>query len=148
MKKSELGWLRSKIKDLAGQGTAIRHRIQAAFNRARYDLWNDKRSIGDEARWMLLAYAFLRDVPYRMVEPTATVPATMNCTEEEWFKDIAGRIACRAERDDREVAVLAWLKVPEATDRKARREAAEARGQAARHSRLQEARARLQQAAE
>jgi len=139
MKKSELGWLRSTIAGLAAQGVAIRLQIREALARARYDLWNDKCDIGTEARWVLLAYAFLRDVPYRVVEPTTSVPATRNCTEKEWFKDIAGRIACRAERDDREADVFAWLQVPEQADRKARREATEARGRERRHERIAQA---------
>lgn len=134
MKKSELGWLRSKIADLAAQGVAIRKQIQAAFARARYDLWNDKRSIGDEARWMLLAYAFLRDVPYRVVEPTAVHEGSVY----GGAKGLANAVAKAAQLPD-SAKVEAWIAVPEQIDRKTRREAAEIRGQVARRSRLKKA---------
>lgn len=35
----------------------------------RYALWNDKREVGREARHCLLAMGFLKDRPYRTLEP-------------------------------------------------------------------------------
>jgi len=123
MKKSQLVGLRARIAELAAQGRAIRAQIQKAFARARYDLWNDKRSIGNEARWMLLAYAFLRDIPYRVVEPTAVHSGQIHGGS----KGLAIAVAREAKLPD-SAAVEAWLAVPEQIDRKARREAASAAG--------------------
>ena len=63
------GTLKARIKDAAARGRAVRHRINEAAGLERYALWNEKRSIGDEARVALLAYGFLRGVPYRRIEP-------------------------------------------------------------------------------
>ena len=35
----------------------------------RYALWNDKRDVGSNARYCLLAMGFLKDRPYRTLEP-------------------------------------------------------------------------------
>lgn len=139
MKKSELVWLRAEIAKYAADGTAIRGKINEARDRARYDLWNEKRVVGLEARRRLLAYAFLRGVPYRVVEPTSVKPGDLGCSEEAWHKDLAQSVSYYTlpdpERDQNNAAValvyqevLAWLAVPEQTDRKAVREAREAAG--------------------
>jgi hypothetical protein len=61
--------LKNSIKDLAQQGRALRARIQATKGPERDALWNRKRAIGRKARVSLLAYGFLRGVPYRAIEP-------------------------------------------------------------------------------
>jgi hypothetical protein len=128
VKKSELVGLRGKIAEFAAAGRAIRLKIQAAFARAKYDLWNDKRAVGVDARHALLAYAYLRGIPYRIAEPTAGTP--QGRTEESCRKELAGEIACAAQQTPPAVVadIAAWLAVPEQTDRKARRLAAEQAG--------------------
>ena len=128
MKKSQLVGLRCLIAAFAAQGQEIRRQIQKAIARARYDLWNDKRSLGSDARMALLAYAFLRDVPYRVAEPTAVAP--VGRTEEQWRRSLAQDIApyvCK-ERVTPAKDIEAWLALPEQIDRKARREAASRAG--------------------
>ena len=61
--------LKAKIKDWAAQGKALRGRIQASAGPERHALWNEKRAVGAEARVALLAYGFLRGVPYARIEP-------------------------------------------------------------------------------
>jgi hypothetical protein len=61
--------LKNRIKDLAQQGRALRARIQTTKGPERHALWNEKRAIGRKARVSLLAYGFLRGVPYRAIEP-------------------------------------------------------------------------------
>jgi len=67
-KKSELENIQKEIKALAKEGKAFRPRIHAAQDQERYNLWDEKRAVGQEARYLLLAYAFLRGIPYRILE--------------------------------------------------------------------------------
>ena len=131
--KSELQGLRARIAELAAQGVAIRSKIGAARERARYDLWNEKRAVGDGVRDLLLAYAFLRGVPYRVAEPTAREkPAWFGGAVETWRATWSATIAERVREvvpsEGLEARVLAWLTEPEPEAHKARREAAERRG--------------------
>lgn len=68
-KKKDLPDLRSEIKRLADEGRSFHPRIRAASGLERHALRNEKWDLGQEARHLLLAYAFLRGVPYRVLEP-------------------------------------------------------------------------------
>ncbi len=111
--------------------------IQRTTGKARYLAWNEKRVIGEEARLYLLAYAFARGVPYRVVEPTAREkPSECGASVEAWRDAFASSIAFRTCAEaDLAKEVRAWLEVPEAADRRARREAREASARAARAAR-------------
>jgi hypothetical protein len=61
--------LKTRIKDLAAEGRALRGRIQTTSGPERHALWNEKRRVGRRARAALLAYAFLRGVPHERMEP-------------------------------------------------------------------------------
>lgn len=61
--------LRSSIAANVAQSREIRRRIHESKGRARYDAWNDKRTLGFATRDMLLALAFVRGRAYRTVEP-------------------------------------------------------------------------------
>lgn len=61
--------LKSEIKNLADEGRRIRiEKIRPSLDYARYEAWEEKRKVGSRARLFLLAYAFFRGVPYRVVE--------------------------------------------------------------------------------
>lgn len=60
--------LKEEIKRLAEQGRVIVKDIHASSGLQRYALWNEKRMVGTEARYALLAYACLRGIPYERVE--------------------------------------------------------------------------------
>ncbi len=70
MRKSSLTKLQSEIKSLAADGRALNPRIQGASGRERASLRREKAEVGDRARHLLLAYAFLRGVPYAALEGT------------------------------------------------------------------------------
>jgi hypothetical protein len=61
--------LKTRIKDLAAEGSALRERIRTTSGSERHALWNEKRRVGRRARAALLAYAFLRGVPHARMEP-------------------------------------------------------------------------------
>lgn len=61
--------LKTLIRDLATEGRAIQSRIGETQGLERHALWNEKRRVGRRARAALLAYAYVRAVPYRRVEP-------------------------------------------------------------------------------
>jgi hypothetical protein len=69
LKKKDLPALKAEIKRLAAEGRAYNSRIQDAHGPERHRLRGEKGSIGWDARMLLLAYAFLRGVPYRVLEP-------------------------------------------------------------------------------
>jgi hypothetical protein len=61
--------LKTRIKDLAAEGQALRQRIRTTSGPERHALWNEKRRVGRRARAALMAYAFLRGVPHARMEP-------------------------------------------------------------------------------
>lgn len=125
MNKLVVSSLKSEVVRFAREGNAARKLIQSTTREARYDAWNEKRAIGEGARVALLAYAFARGVPYRVVEPTSRErPADYSRTPAEWRREFASQIAVWMDYDHAPVdAMLAWLEVPETAERRARREA-------------------------
>ena len=66
--KQAISSTREGIKVNETESREIRKKIHASKGKERWDLWIDKRELGDQTRYMLLAYAFLRGVPYQIVE--------------------------------------------------------------------------------
>ncbi len=60
---------KEKIKALAGQSAEARKEIRSSKGMDRWHAWEGKRSIGQSARAVYLAYAYFRGVPYRVLEP-------------------------------------------------------------------------------
>ena len=69
LKKKDLPALRVEIRRLAVEGRAYNPRIRAARGPERHQLRGEKGGVGQDARTLLLIYAFLRGVPYRVLEP-------------------------------------------------------------------------------
>jgi len=135
--KALISTLKTRVVELRHEAAALRVRIHNARGRERYDLWNEKRALGDSARGVLLAYAYARNVPYRAVEPKSrNLPETLPPQELHRLAKIhAAWIACYLTPAEAacpipgtEAAVAAWLTVPETSSRRAKREAAEAAG--------------------
>lgn len=72
LKKQQLLTLKAMIKGLAEGGSRARAFIHAAKGDKRYRRWDEKRAIGLEARYHLLAYGLLRGIPYDIIEPNST----------------------------------------------------------------------------
>lgn len=64
MKRKDLSDLRSEIKEVAEQGRTMNGPIQAAKGPERHELRLKKAAVGWSSRHLLLAYLFLREVPY------------------------------------------------------------------------------------
>lgn len=60
--------LKEVVKSFAARGVEARASIQGLKGKDREHAWNDKRDIGQGARAALLAYAFVRKMPYRVLE--------------------------------------------------------------------------------
>jgi hypothetical protein len=60
--------LKEDIKRFAFEGTEIHKQIKQAKGLERATLWNQKRSVGDDARYCLLAYGALKGTPYNRIE--------------------------------------------------------------------------------
>ncbi len=69
MKRIEPLTLKAKIKGLAEESHRVRRLMRDKTGKDRSKLWDLKRWIGKEARYNLLAYALLREIPYSMIEP-------------------------------------------------------------------------------
>lgn len=67
--KKAIDTIRQQIKHNVEQSHVIRMGIHQAKGRERYDLWNDKRDLGTETRYLLLAMACLRGRSYDRTEP-------------------------------------------------------------------------------
>jgi hypothetical protein len=65
----ELSALKSEICAAARDGQAIQKKLQATRALERDSLWNQKRALGRRTRYLLLAYGYVRSVPYRLIEP-------------------------------------------------------------------------------
>jgi hypothetical protein len=92
-----------------------------------------KTAEGWNARTMLLAYAFLRGVPYRACEPvTAPLPPhALDFFRRRLAHDVALSVPAHARADATDkAAVLAWLAEPEAPARQLAREERERAGRA------------------
>jgi hypothetical protein len=61
--------IREAIRNQERLSREARSAIRATSGLDRYNAWAEKRSIGAHTRDLLLAYAFLRGVPYRVCEP-------------------------------------------------------------------------------
>lgn len=135
MKKNELVEVRDRICTLAKEGREIHKKIGTAKGLDRYRLWADKRVVGEDARAALLAYAYLRGVPYRVVEPESRVLDRYGTTDPQWlWGTVIGattrcilvvrgeaEISTPVTRKETMAEVKAWMKVPEVSERKARR---------------------------
>lgn len=130
---------KTRVCAFAREGASVRAKIHKARDRERYDLWNEKRSIGDDARWALLAYAFLRGKPYRHVEPKCRdLNPALNANALLYARKAMARAIMGAGTQlmfGTHEALVAWLSVPETEDRRTKREAAEAAGKARREER-------------
>lgn len=71
LKKQQLLILKAKIKGLAEGGRRCRKFINVTSHKTRYYHWDDKRSIGREARYHLIAYGLLRGLEYDVIEPNS-----------------------------------------------------------------------------
>lgn len=69
-KKSKFPELKQEIKTREAASREIRKLIQGSAGLERHQHWLDKRNYGGHTRDLLLLYAFMRKVPYRVVEPT------------------------------------------------------------------------------
>lgn len=100
--------LRNEVKQCTTAGRAIGEKIRQAKGLDRYQLWNAKRSLGDGARYVFLAYGCLRCMPYARIEQKTRKdngPSPTYITSAIWEAlDEAQKPAWPRER------VQAWLK--------------------------------------
>lgn len=71
LKKQQLLTLKAKIKGLAEGGCRCRKFINATSHETKAHHWDEKRSIGREARYHLIAYGLLRGLEYDTIEPNS-----------------------------------------------------------------------------
>jgi hypothetical protein len=67
--KIGLSGLKEEIKRLAEEGRSWNSRIRSLMGPDRHSARQDRASVGQRARTALLAYALLRGVSYRRLEP-------------------------------------------------------------------------------
>lgn len=112
----------------AAEGRAVRARMLGTTDRARYDLWDEKRRVGAGARVYLLAYAYARRRSYRATEATAGLSRYDNPAPVMDVRDLLAEVGVSVSKEE----LLAWFEAPESATRKAKRLAAEAKGRALR----------------
>lgn len=74
MKKCELKGLQSGIKSLVVESRAFNLKIQATEGMTRHGWRVEKKDLGCFTRAKLLAYGFLRGIPYRVLERKSESP--------------------------------------------------------------------------
>jgi hypothetical protein len=77
-KKCKYPQIKEELKSRQAESQDIRKRIHAASGMDRWELWQEKRRYGSETRDLLLAYGFLRGMPYRVIE--AKTDSGPSCT--------------------------------------------------------------------
>jgi hypothetical protein len=60
--------VKGAIKDNVAESLEIRKRIHASKGREKSNFWQNKRGLGEDTRYILLAYACLRARPYVQLE--------------------------------------------------------------------------------
>jgi hypothetical protein len=73
-KKRRFENIREAIRQQEQLSRAARAKIRETSGLDRYEAWTEKRSVGAHTRDLLLAYAFLRGMPYRVCEPITRNP--------------------------------------------------------------------------
>jgi hypothetical protein len=68
-KKCKFPEIRAELRQREQESRAIRKQINESSGMARWAFWEEKRNYGGATRDLLLAYAFLRGMPYRVCEP-------------------------------------------------------------------------------
>lgn len=74
MKKSKFSSLVQDIKNLSEESRSMNRKIRSSRGSERARLRNERRDLGGTTRYLLLAYAFLREKPYHQVERTTRNP--------------------------------------------------------------------------
>jgi len=69
VKKCRFPEIKAEVKVRQAESQAIRKQINEAHGLDRWCLWQEKRRYGTDTRYLLLAYAFLRGMPYAACEP-------------------------------------------------------------------------------
>lgn len=75
--------VRDSIKHNTIQSLAIVARIRSTKGRERYNAWDEKRRLGANTRYLLLALAFLRKRPYRRAEQRTNTPVDARVLAEK-----------------------------------------------------------------
>jgi len=67
-RKKVIAELKKLIKENAAKSRVIAQGIRSSSGDDRWNLWEEKRSLGSRTRHILLAYAYLRNRPYHVAE--------------------------------------------------------------------------------
>lgn len=106
-KNAKYSKIREELRLRQAESQAIRKQIHASKGMDKWALWQDKRAYGVETRYLLLAYAFLRGMPYLACEPKSSV--------QPWSVAIAKTASAHAEAvgygsgEVSDADVQAWL---------------------------------------
>lgn len=106
--------LKSVVKELAAESHRIRvERIRPTKGPDRAAAWWAKRAVGRRARATLLAYAFVRGIPYRCVEPkthedTFEFEASRRFARQSLASEVVRALSEAGVESDREV-ICAWM---------------------------------------
>jgi len=68
-KKNKFPEIKAELRVREQESRSIRKQINESAGMERWGFWADKRRYGSETRDLLLAYGFLRGMPYRVIEP-------------------------------------------------------------------------------
>lgn len=94
--------IKSDIVERQTRSQAIRRSIRTSRGLVRWGFWEDKRALGADTRHVLLAYAFLRGMPYLACEKNTEKPVSI-----EPIADYARKFARDVEPTNDQVRI--WL---------------------------------------
>lgn len=107
--------LKNEIKTLAEKGREARKVIHASAGIDRWYAWAEKRNIGTEARYRMLAYALFRGVPYRVLEKKCQEDESTfkkACLEGQVLSALRAALPEESRAEWTEDRVKAWMAVP------------------------------------
>lgn len=107
-KKINFPEVKQELKDRQAASQAIGARIRESKGLERWALWEEKREYGRDTRWLLMVYAFLRGIPFLVVERHSTFRVYDNWAASIHAKRLAELIEARGLECDNE-KIVAWL---------------------------------------
>jgi hypothetical protein len=104
-KKCKFPEIKAELRQREQESRAIRKQIHESSGMERWGFCEDKRNYGGATRDLLLAYAFLRKMPYRACEPK---------TSEDYsrFAPVIQRCLQAHGHEITSEALEAWMKAP------------------------------------
>jgi hypothetical protein len=118
-KRTRFPEIRAELRQREASSREMRQCINDSSGLERWQAWQDKRTFGADTRALLLTYAILRGMPYRVVEPRIANDVQGIEPTHNFWHGIGFQIKTNSERFGHpltEEQIMAWAKTPAVTE--------------------------------